>query len=204
MSGTGRMLSGGIEMGPFVKMVYFLGDVHGNMDRLNDFIETYVRRHPQVRQLAEKYEKDGESFDVIIMQCGDMAYYWPNMSNLGRIDNEVEFLSSGRVPIYWTGGNHEDWDRLDRLFPAGSAAERTNIAQVDDGVFFCRFGRPMAQDEENQEMRGSFFPCYGSSSLFAKKFSHIKKHCLHPVPIPLKNFFKKNASKMLPELAKIH
>lgn len=127
-------------MGPFGKIVYFLGDVHGNMNRLNAFIETWVRRHPQVRTLAEQYEKDGEPFDVLILQCGDMAYYWPDLNNLGRINNEVDFLPSGRVPIYWTGGNHEDWDRLDRLFPVGSAAARSNIAQVDDGVYFCRFG----------------------------------------------------------------
>lgn len=107
---------------------------------MNSFIDGHIRRNPAIRQLAGDCRKEGTDFKTVILQCGDLAFYWPHTSHVGVIDNEIDFLPTGRCPIYWCGGNHEDWDQLDRLFPAESAAARRNIAQVDDGIYFCRFG----------------------------------------------------------------
>lgn len=121
-------------------LAYILGDVHADIVRLNSFIDEKIRKSPQIRVLAEDYEKGGDELRLFIFQSGDLAFYWPGYSHVGKINNRIDFLPGGHVPMYWCGGNHEDWDRLDRLFPEGSAAAARNIAQVDDCIYFCRFG----------------------------------------------------------------
>lgn len=117
------------------KIVFILGDVHGDFEKLNEFIDVKIRSHPAIRALAEDSQ-----LEVLILQCGDMAYFWPRRSNLRRIRNDVSFLKGGRVNIYWCAGNHEDHDQLDALFAPWSKEDRIGIVRIDDGVFFCRFG----------------------------------------------------------------
>lgn len=121
-------------------LVYILGDVHGDIARLNSFIDKQIRNHVAVRALAQDQEKGGDSFRTIILQTGDMAFFWPHVNHVGMINNKIDFLPDKRVPIYWCGGNHEDWDQLDALFPPASAEASSNIAQVDKEIYFCRFG----------------------------------------------------------------
>lgn len=120
---------------PDTKIVFILGDVHGDFALLNKFINKTIRLSRQMRAVA-----DGGKLDIAILQCGDFAWFWPQFDNTGKIKNSVDFAKDGIVPIYWCGGNHEDWDRLDGLFPDGSEAARTNMVEVDKGIIFCRFG----------------------------------------------------------------
>lgn len=114
------------------KLIFILGDVHGDIAMLNTFISKKICANKAIRQLAE----EDPDFQTLIFQCGDMAYFWPYVNNKGIIRNGINFLPGGRVPIYWCGGNHEDWDKLDSLFDN----DDDNIAEVDRGIYFCRFG----------------------------------------------------------------
>lgn len=109
-----------------------VGDIHGEFGKLNSFINKYIRLDVKTRALAEICEAGGKPLEIIILQCGDFGFFWPDEDNQGKIRNKVDFLKEGHVPIYWVGGNHEDWDRLDAL--------GTEISEVDAGVFFCPFG----------------------------------------------------------------
>lgn len=114
------------------RMFLILGDVHGEFGMLNNFINKLVRQNEMFSGMAEIYREAGDDFQVIILQCGDFAYYWPLENNMNKIKNQIDWLPNGHVPIYWAGGNHEDWDELDRL--------ASGITEVDRGVFYCPFG----------------------------------------------------------------
>lgn len=121
------------------KVVFVLGDVHAEFPMLNTFIDQQIRHNEELRSLAGKCRSKGVRLEVLMLQCGDFGYFWPHCDSSGMIKNEVDFLDSGLVPIYWCAGNHEDHDRLDLLF-SGPASETTNMIEVDKGVIFCRFG----------------------------------------------------------------
>lgn len=114
------------------RIIYVLGDVHGNFRLLNEFINKKIRLDKTLRTISPRWRKSNDDLQVLILQCGDFAYFWPFDDSRGAIKNAVEFLPAGYVPIYWTGGNHEDWDELDRL--------GTDIAEIDKGIFYCPFG----------------------------------------------------------------
>lgn len=114
------------------RQVYILGDIHGDFRALNDFINREIRQEKSIRTIAGCWKDAGDDFRVIILQCGDFAYYWPGNDNRCAVKNSVDFLPDGVVPVYWTGGNHDDWDELDRLGPG--------ITEMDDGLFYCAFG----------------------------------------------------------------
>lgn len=114
------------------RMFLILGDVHGEFGMLNTFINKLVRNNGMFSGMAELYNEAGDDFQIIILQCGDFAYYWPLCDSRDRIRNRIDWLPNGHVPIYWVGGNHEDWDELDSLGPG--------ISEVDPGVFYCPFG----------------------------------------------------------------
>lgn len=114
------------------RIIYILGDVHGQFNDLNEFINRRIRLDKTLRAIAARWKGDGDDFQVMIFRCGDFAYFWPGENNGGKIRNQVEWLPGGRVPIYWTGGNHEDWDKLDSLGP--------DISEIERGVFYCPFG----------------------------------------------------------------
>lgn len=122
------------------KLVFILGDVHGDFGRLNEFINRHVRQHAAVLALAEDCRMNGKEIAVDILQCGDFAYFWPRCNSKGLIKNMVDFLAEGRVNIYWCAGNHEDHDELDRLEEAGAASP----IEVDEGIFYCPFGSTLA------------------------------------------------------------
>lgn len=121
------------------KMVFIIGDVHGDFSALNEFINKYIRMNKTLRVYADICREAGGNFEVVILQCGDFAYFWPDCDNAGRIKNEISWLDSARVPLYWVGGNHENWDRLDALVPEDAAPE-ARIVEIDDGIFYCAFG----------------------------------------------------------------
>lgn len=120
------------------QIIYILGDVHGEFDKLNDFISDRIRNFYILREIALEYKKKNEPFDILIFQVGDFGYFWPGVDNRGKIYNDVDFLPRGRTRIYWCGGNHEDWDRIDALFSGKS--DKLPGAEIDQGIFYCRFG----------------------------------------------------------------
>lgn len=113
------------------RYIYILGDIHGNFNSLNSFINKNIRQDKTLRTITPYWKKDGDDLQIIILQCGDVAWFWPLITS-PVIRNGIDWLPCGRVPIYWTGGNHEDWDALDRL-----GAE---ISEVAPGIFYCPFG----------------------------------------------------------------
>lgn len=104
------------------RFVYILGDVHGDFDDLNDFIYLKIAKDKNLSAIASRWKADGDDLQVLILQCGDLAFFWPRRER-PVIRNKITFL--GSVPIYWIGGTHEDWDQLDRL--------GTGITEVDRG-----------------------------------------------------------------------
>lgn len=120
---------------PSRKIVFILGDIHGDMAALNWFINRQIRQSRHIRELASKC-----AVEAVILQCGDFAFFWPGEDNSEAIKNSVDFLRDGIVKIYWCGGNHEDWNVLDGLFPGGSAEAAANMKEVARGVWFARFG----------------------------------------------------------------
>lgn len=119
-------------MSGFDKVIFVLGDIHGDMARLNYLINKQIRMNSRMRRLAEENE-----IEVMILQCGDFAFFWPGDDNSAAIKNKVDFLKDGLVKIYWCAGNHEDHDKLDSLFAFDSCE---GFAEVAQGVFFARFG----------------------------------------------------------------
>ncbi len=122
------------------KIVFILGDVHGDFAGLNTFINKKIRNSKALRKIAQEWQEKGYKFEIVIMQCGDFAYFWSGYGAKGLIKNQISFLSSGYVLIYWCGGNHEDWDQLDALFKTNPAADKTGIIEIDNSIYFCRFG----------------------------------------------------------------
>ena len=126
------------------KMVFVLGDVHGDFSELNNFINKKIRLNRTLSDFAEIRSEDGLGFEVVILQCGDFAYFWPRFDSSGKIKNEVSWLPGGRVPLYWTGGNHEDWDRLDSLLPPDRSGTGGRIREIDAGIYYCGFGATLS------------------------------------------------------------
>lgn len=119
------------------RLVYILGDVHGEFGRLNEFINKKIRLHPAVRALAEDCRMNGCELAIDILQCGDFAWFWPECDSKGAIKNQVDFFKDGRINIYWCAGNHEDHDALDGII---EKAGWSKPIDVDKGIFHCPFG----------------------------------------------------------------
>ena len=112
-------------------MVFVLGTVNGQFDMLDAFIGEIVGNNALLASMCSLYEENGYDFQAMILQCGDVAYFWPRYET-PEINNRIDWLPGGRIPIYWIGGNHDDWDELDRLGP--------DISEVGSGIFYCPFG----------------------------------------------------------------
>lgn len=119
-------------MPDYSKIIFITGDVHGHFSALNAFINAQIRQNRRMKQLAEK-----TALEVMILQCGDFAFFWPGCDNSRSINNKVGFVKDGQVKIYWCAGNHEDHDRLDNLFKPDN---KDNFAEVAPGVIYARFG----------------------------------------------------------------
>lgn len=132
--------------GKMPKIVYIIGDIHGNFGALNTFINKQMRQNKSMRAIAADWRARGQDLEVIILQCGDFAFFWPGYSNERAIQNSIAFLKGGIVPIYWCAGNHEDHDQLDALFEKNSPSSASNIAEVARGVYYCRFGAVLKLD----------------------------------------------------------
>lgn len=118
------------------RLIYVLGDVHGNFGVLNTFINIEIRQNKGLMSLAPHWRDEGYDLQVIVIQCGDFGYFWPFCDAAGCIRNKIDFLPHGHVPLYWIGGNHEDWDKLDSLGPG--------ITEIEPGIFYCPFGSTLA------------------------------------------------------------
>lgn len=123
-----------------VRVVFILGDVHGDFGRLNGFINTRIRLNNSLCAIAARWKAERDDFRVLLLQAGDFAYYWPLCDSRGAIRNRVDYLPGGHLPVYWVGGNHEDWDRLDTLGPG--------ITEIDRGIHYCAFGSTLQLSPE--------------------------------------------------------
>ena len=125
---------------PYHKLVYVLGDIHGEFGALNEFINKEIRTNKKVRALAADLQKKGVKLEVIFLQVGDFGFHWPGEDNSDAIKNAVDFLCDGHVRIYFCAGNHEDHDALDALFPEESESYTPDFVEVAPCVYFARFG----------------------------------------------------------------
>ena len=126
------------------QLIYVLGDLHGDWDTLNTFINKKLRQSREFRACASSYDE----MEVLMLQAGDFGY-WPHkhgkkdMNGKGTpwdqygIKNAVPGIKGGRVKIYWCDGNHENHDALDGL-------EERNLGgpfiPIMDGVYYAPFG----------------------------------------------------------------
>lgn len=125
---------------PYHKLVYVLGDIHGEFGALNAFINKEIRGNKRIRTLAAGLKAKGIELEVLFLQAGDFGFHWPGEDNSGAIKNTVDFLCDGHIKIYFCAGNHEDHNALDALFQDNPQANETNIAEIEPGVYFARFG----------------------------------------------------------------
>lgn len=133
---------------PYHKLVYVLGDIHGEFGALNAFINNKIRDNKRIRTLAAGLKTKGIELEVILLQVGDFGFHWPGEDNSGAIKNRVDFLRDGHVNIYFCAGNHEDHNALDALFQDNPQACENNIAEIEPGVYFARFGATLCLAED--------------------------------------------------------
>ena len=90
--------------------VVVIGDLHGEFERLNVFI-------------------DQEHLDIIL-QCGDNAYYWKDdKENIGAIKPQ-------NTKIYLIPGNHENWDIIEEKI--GRYGKEP--IEIEHNIFMCPIG----------------------------------------------------------------
>ncbi len=106
---------------PKAQLIFIAGDLHGDWDRFNHFIDAEIRQPSRIRQLA----RDFAPLEIIILQTEDFGY-WPHKYDAFRrflrallrrsdIKNTMPGILDGRIKIYWCDGNHENHDALDTL-----------------------------------------------------------------------------------------
>lgn len=118
------------------QIIYIIGDVHGDLGKLNIFIDSKIRKSPIFSEISEDCIREGNEFEIMIFQVGDFGYYWPFADSKGLINNRMDFLPDGYVKIYWCGGNHDDWDVIDNLFIENG----DSIVEMDKEIYCCDFG----------------------------------------------------------------
>ena len=127
------------------QLIYLAGDLHGEWDIFNTFINSKIRQSKKVKTYLEQFDE----VEAVILQAGDFGY-WPHkhcttdLSRRGRtlwnqygIKNEVPGLKDGLVKIYWCDGNHENHDALDALETANPSQA---FHEIMPGVYFASFG----------------------------------------------------------------
>lgn len=89
--------------------VLVVGDVHGRFDKLN--------------QIINKKKPD------MVLTTGDIAYYWPNINNIGKI-------KPGNTKVYLIPGNHSDWDAFEEYV----GRNKEFPIEVEKNIFQCPIG----------------------------------------------------------------
>lgn len=121
--------------------LFVLGDVNGNFELLNQFIDREIRHNPKLRDMAVEWRKRWDRLDVEIIQCGDFDYFGLNYDRKkgarGEINNEIDFLVSKRARIFWCPGDREDHNRLRELY---FQDHYDVMHEVDKDVVACDFG----------------------------------------------------------------
>lgn len=137
---------------PEAQLIYIAGDLHGDWDRVNPFINADIRQSRRIRELAHKFDP----LEIIILQTGDFGY-WPHKhkhSSFSRspralwrqdgIKNSMPDILDDRIKIYWCDGNHENHDALDLLEAHERGARGDNpekrFIETMPGVYFAPFG----------------------------------------------------------------
>ncbi len=141
------------------QIIYALGDIHADFHALNIFINKNIRSNRLMRSIASE-----GALEIILLQCGDLSFFWPDCDYSAAIKNKVDFLHGGHVKIYWCAGNHENHDMLDYLqeqrpdqpfievAPSIYFATFGAVLSLLDGtkVLFCGGAESQAQDTERR------------------------------------------------------
>jgi hypothetical protein len=127
------------------QFVYIVGDLHGEWDIFNSFINVNIRQSKKLKRHTEQFDE----LEVVILQVGDFGY-WPHKHDtceLGRgghkrwnqygIKNAMSGIKDGLVKVYWCDGNHENHDALDALEAANPSRA---FHEIMPGVYFASFG----------------------------------------------------------------
>ena len=73
--------------------------MNAQFDMLNFFIDEIVRKDELLASMCRRYKEDGDDFQAMILQCGDIAYFWPG-DEIPVIHNRIDWLPIGRIPFY--------------------------------------------------------------------------------------------------------
>ena len=134
---------------PRAQLVYITGDLHGDWDTFNPYLNTRIRQSRRIRKLAREFDP----LEIIILQAGDFGY-WPHkhkhssfsrsLRSLWRQDgvkNAIPDITDGRIKMYWCDGNHENHDVLDALEKeSGTKNPEERFIEILPGVFYAPFG----------------------------------------------------------------
>lgn len=131
------------------QLIFIAGDLHGDWDEFNPFLNAGIRQSRRVKELAREFAP----LEIIILQAGDFGY-WPHQdkhnsfSRSSRafwsqdgIKNAMPGIRDGRIKIYWCDGNHENHDALDELERAAQAGNpEERFIETMPGAYFAPFG----------------------------------------------------------------
>ena len=131
------------------QLIYIAGDLHGDWDKFNPFLNAKIRQSRRVRELARKFAP----LEIVILQAGDFGY-WPHkhrhrsfsrslrtLWSQDGIKNAMPGIRDGRIKIYWCDGNHENHDALDALERAATTDTlEERFIETMPGVSFAPFG----------------------------------------------------------------
>ena len=100
--------------------IMIVGDTHANFPKFNKLIES-------------------QDYPDVVIQCGDYGW-WPHAHGNNLLGGTKLFdqfgLRPGKSKVFWTPGNHENWDDLQRLTDKHG---RVPI-EVQENVFFMPRG----------------------------------------------------------------
>lgn len=138
-------------------MILLTGDLHGDID---------------IRKLSSKNFPHGKSLtkDDFLIITGDFGLIWSNNEDNKKEQYWLDWLNSKPWTTLFVDGNHENFERLNRL-PSASAFGGT-VGIVEDSIFYLRrgeiytiegkkfftFGGAMSTDKETRNTFISWWP----------------------------------------------